>query len=85
MTRLREWFARPRVQRAFNGWATFFFIALIPVAHVTGIIKSVSFVSDLSLWALVAAHLSAWVGAIVACKQDEDADVQDVIDKLDGG
>lgn len=48
------------------------FVALIPVSFVTGWIKSVTFVSLLSLWALVAAHGSWAEAAAVKVKQREE-------------
>lgn len=69
--------------RAVNGWLTLFWLAMIPVSLITGWVKSVVYVSALSLWALVAGHWSSWQAARVEVAQHDDANVQDVIDKLD--
>ena len=56
---------------------------MIPISIFTGWISSVTYVAALSLWALVSGHWSAWQAARVEVRQEEDADVQDVLDKLD--
>ena len=68
--------------RRVNGWFTIFWIFMIPVAIVTGWVNSVPFVSALSLWALVSGHWSAWEAARVEVRQEEDADVQEVLDEI---
>jgi hypothetical protein len=72
-----EWMADDRVDRHD------------PVSFATGWVKSVAYVSALSLWALVSGHWAAWQAARVevAQKQDEDRhaaeDVpEDVVDHL---
>jgi hypothetical protein len=79
---LHNWFAQPSVLRRINGWLTIFWILMIPVSIVTGWIASVTYVAALSLWALVSGHWSAWQAARVEVRQDEDANVQDVINLL---
>ena len=64
----------PVFMRRVNGWLTIGWIAMIPVAIVTGLLNSVVFVSALSLWALVSGHWSAWQAARVEVKQDEQAE-----------
>ncbi len=39
--------------RRVNGWLTMFWLAMIPVSYELGWLKSVVYVSALSLWALV--------------------------------
>lgn len=63
----------PVFMRRLNGWATVFWIVMIPVSLVTGWVHSVVYVSALSLWALVSGHLSAWQAARVEVRQEEDA------------
>jgi hypothetical protein len=46
--------------RTFNAIATGVWLALIPLALVLGWLKSVTFVSAISIYANVAAHLAAW-------------------------
>jgi len=62
---------------------------MIPVSLETGWVKSVVYVSALSLWALVSGHWSAWQAARFEVNQDleakkrSDEDVaQDVVDKI---
>lgn len=61
----------PVFMRRVNGWLTIFWVAMIPVSLATGWVKSVTYVSALSLWALVSGHWSAWQAARVEVKQDE--------------
>ena len=63
----------PVFMRKVNGWLTVFWIVMIPVSILTGWISSVTYVSVLSLWALVSGHWSAWQAARVEVKQDETA------------
>jgi len=46
-----------------------FWIAMIPVSYELGWLKSVVYVSALSLWALVSGHWSAWQAARVEVAQ----------------
>src|SRR3954470_12128459 len=63
----------PRVMRRVNGWMTIFWIAMIPVSIVFGLLSSVAYVSALSLWALVSGHWSAWQAARVEVEQMAEA------------
>jgi hypothetical protein len=63
----------PVFMRRVNGWLTIFWIAMIPVSYYMGWLKSVIFVSALSLWALVSGHWSAWQAARVEVAQNEEA------------
>jgi hypothetical protein len=49
-----------------------FWLAMIPVSLATGGVKSVVYVSALSLWALVSGHWSAWQAARVEVVQDRE-------------
>ena len=72
----------PVFMRRVNGWLTFFWIAMIPVSLATGWVKSVTYVSALSLWALVAGHWSAWQAARVE-EFEEEADIPgDVVKRV---
>ena len=64
----------PVFMRRMNGWLTVAWIIMIPVSFATGWVKSVAYVSALSLWALVSGHWAAWQAARVevAQKQDEE-------------
>jgi hypothetical protein len=79
----------PVFMRRVNGWLTVFWLLMIPVSLVTGWVKSVVYVSALSLWALVSGHWSAWQAARVEVKQEaaavekQDEDVAgDVVDAV---
>ncbi len=62
--------------RRLNGWLTMFWVAMIPVSFELGWLKSVTYLSALSLWALVAGHLSTWQAARVEVTQDMQAQKQ---------
>jgi hypothetical protein len=62
--------------RRVNGWLTMFWIAMIPISYATGWLKSVVFVSALSLWALVSGHWAAWQAARVEVAQQKEIDRQ---------
>ena len=63
----------PVFMRRVNGWLTIGWLAMIPVSIETGWVKSVTYVSALSLWALVSGHWSAWQAARVEVNQERDA------------
>jgi hypothetical protein len=62
----------PVFMRRVNGWLTMFWIAMIPISLATGWVKSVVYVSALSLWALVSGHWSAWQAARVEVAQQQE-------------
>jgi hypothetical protein len=62
----------PVFMRRVNGWLTMFWLAMIPVSLATGWVKSVVYVSALSLWALVSGHWSAWQAARVEVAQQKE-------------
>lgn len=59
----------PVFMRRVNGWLTVFWIVMIPVSVATGWVRSVVYVSALSLWALVSGHWAAWQAARVEVEQ----------------
>lgn len=59
-----------KFMRRVNGWLALFWIIMIPTSFYMGWLNSVTFVSALSLWALVSGHWSAWQAARVEVKQD---------------
>ena len=71
--------ADPKLMRRLNGWLTILWIVMIPVSLATGWVRSVTFVAALSLWALVSGHWSAWQAARVEQRQDDDANVAEVL------
>ena len=69
----------PTFMRRLNGWLTVFWIFMIPVSFLTGWASLTAYVTALSLWALVSGHWSAWQAARVEVRQEEDADVAEVL------
>lgn len=63
----------PKFMRKVNGYLALFWIAMIPISFAFGWLSSVTYVSALSLWALVSGHWSAWQAARVEVTQDEEA------------
>lgn len=61
----------PVLMRRLNGWATIFWIAMIPISLWFGWLSSVQYVSALSLWALVSGHLSSYQAARVEVAQQD--------------
>ena len=62
----------PVFMRRVNGWLTIFWIVMIPISYEMGWLDSVTYVSALSLWALVAGHWSTWQAARVEVNQTEE-------------
>jgi hypothetical protein len=62
----------PVFMRKVNGWLTIFWVVMIPVSLATGWVNSVTYVSALSLWALVSGHWSTWQAARVEVNQEAD-------------
>ena len=62
----------PVFMRRLNGWLTMFWIAMIPISFELGWLKSVTYVSALSLWALVSGHWSTWQAARVEVTQQAE-------------
>lgn len=63
----------PVFMRRLNGWLTIFWVVMIPASVMTGWIHSVTYVSALSLWALVSGHWSTWQAARVEVTQQREA------------
>jgi hypothetical protein len=64
----------PKFMRKVNRWLTIFWIAMIPVSFAFGWLNSVTYVSALSLWALVSGHWSTWQAARVEVAQQAEAE-----------
>src|SRR3954453_13607905 len=84
----------PVFMRRVNGWLTIIWIAMIPISIATGWVRSVTYVSALSLWALVSGHWSTWQASRVEVNQQreeqareqrpvEDAVVDRMIERTD--
>jgi hypothetical protein len=75
----------PVFMRPVNGWLAIFWVAMIPVSYAAGWLSSVTYVSALSLWALVSGHWSAWQAARVEVNQEVEAKAradEDVADQV---
>jgi len=61
--------------REYHLIATIFWIIMVPISVVTGLWHSISFVTLISLWALVSTEWGAWQGsrAEVAVGVDQNA------------
>ena len=64
----------PVFMRRLNGWLTIFWVVMIPVSYELGWLKKVTYVSALSLWALVSGHWATWQAARVEVTQQKQAD-----------
>ncbi len=64
----------PVFMRRVNGWLTVFWIVMIPISVATGWVHSVTYISALSLWALVSGHWSAWQAARVEVEQQREVE-----------
>jgi len=60
----------PTLFKKINGWMTVFWVIMIPVSILMGWTQSVTYVSALSIYALITGHLSTWQAARVEEKQD---------------
>jgi hypothetical protein len=67
----------PIFMRRLNGWMTVAWILMIPVSFVLGWLHSVTFVSALSLWALVSGHWSTWQAARVEVAQQDQVEKEE--------
>lgn len=59
----------PVFMRRVNGWLTIFWLLMIPPSIAFGWVNSITYVSALSIWALVSGHWSAWQAARVEVNQ----------------
>ena len=64
----------PVFMRRLNGWLTVLWVLMIPVSIASGWVHSVTFLSALSLWALVSGHWSTWQAARVEVTQQRELD-----------
>ena len=64
----------PKFMRKVNGWLAVLWVMMIPISIYTGWVKSVTYVSPLSLWPLVSGRWSAWQAARTEEKQDMQVD-----------
>lgn len=62
----------PVFMRRINGWLTIIWLVMIPISIGLGWVHSITYVSALSLWALVSGHWSAWQAARVEVNQQRE-------------
>jgi hypothetical protein len=72
----------PRLMRQVQGRLAILWVLMIPASLATGWVKSVTFVSALSLWALVASHGAWWAAASVEVRQAEGDVAGDVVEGI---
>jgi hypothetical protein len=72
----------PVFMRRVNGWLTMFWLAMIPISLATGWVNSVTYVSALSLWALVSGHWSGWQAARVEVHQQQEDIAGRVVERV---
>lgn len=73
---LRSLRGDPTFMRRLNGWLTVFWIVMIPISATMHWLSSVTYVSALSIWALVSGHWSTWQAARVEVAQQDEIERQ---------
>lgn len=68
--------------KRIQGWLTIFWIVMIPVSAVTGLVRSVSYISYLSLIALVLSQGAWWAAASVEARQAAEDVAGEVVEKV---
>ena len=64
---------RGRLLRIYHGYATIFWIIMVPVSIFTGLWKRIEYVTFLSIWALVVSEWAAWQASRAETAHDERA------------
>jgi hypothetical protein len=72
----------PALMKRVQGWLTLFWLVMIPVSAVTGLVRSVSYISYLSLIALVLSQGAWWAAASVEARQEAEDVPSEVVEKL---
>lgn len=67
----------PVLFKKINGWMTIIWIVMIPVSLAMGWLESVTYVSALSIYALITGHLSTWQAARVEVRQEKEEEERD--------
>lgn len=70
--KLENTLASPPFMRKLNGWLAIGWVGMIPISYELHWLSSITYVSAISIWALVAGHWSTWQAARVECKQEEE-------------
>lgn len=63
--------------KQINGWLVLVWTCLVPISYTLGWLQSVTYVSALSLYALITGHLSTWQAARVEVRQEADEERKD--------
>lgn len=63
--------------RRYHGVATLFWVAMVPVSVITGLWRSIEYVTFLSIWALVASEGGAWQASRAETNQNESSKTPD--------
>lgn len=73
----------PQKFMKLNAWLTLFWVLMIPVSILTGWVSTVEYVAALSIYALVAAHLSTYAAARTEVLQAEaDQKLHEAVQRL---
>ena len=83
MQRITQLLNDAKFWRQFAFWNIILYCILWVIAEFTGWVNDPAFISRLSILALILASLSWWQSSRVEVKQQEDADVKEVIEKLE--
>lgn len=77
----------PEAMRKINGWLFLFWLANIPAVVLLYFFArplwdriSILYLAITAVYSIVGMHQGGWQTAVVACKQADDADVQEVLD-----
>jgi uncharacterized membrane protein len=80
---MKDLILNPRKFMVLNVVLTVFWIVMVPVSILTGWVSTVEYVAALSIYALVAAHLSTYAAARTEVMQDEaSAEIRETVQRL---
>jgi hypothetical protein len=80
---MKDLILNPKKFMHLNAVLTVFWIIMVPVSIVTGWVGTVEYVAALSIYALVAAHLSTYAAARTEVLQtDADAKLHEAVQRL---
>jgi hypothetical protein len=80
---MKDLILNPKKFMILNAVMTVFWIVMVPVSILLGWVSTVEYVAALSIYALVAAHLSTYAAARTEVLQtDADAKLHEAVQKL---
>lgn len=80
---MKDLVLNPKKFMVLNAVMTVFWIVMVPVSIITGWVGTVEYVAALSIYALVAAHLSTYAAARTEVLQtDADAKLHEAVQRL---